>query len=81
VRGWIDGAMASAIADPDIRRHTITPYTDVRGVCRALGIAGTDRVVAVLVANGAVHWQHAGAAGREPVAALVATIVGPGSPR
>jgi hypothetical protein len=60
LRGWIDGGMAGAIPQPRIRAHTLTAYTDVAGVRRALGIADSGQVVAVLVADGTVRWQAAG---------------------
>lgn len=62
VRSWIDGGMTQAIGDAGIRAHTVTAYTEVGRVCRALGIDGSRAVVPVLVVDGLVRWQ-----GRGPV--------------
>lgn len=48
-RGFIDGGMRSGIPDPAQRERTITLYTDVAALQRALGIAGTDTIHAVVV--------------------------------
>lgn len=70
LRGWIDGGMAGAIADPEIRAHTLTAYTDVGAVQRALGIDGSGAVVALLVVDGDVRWQATGAVDPARLAAL-----------
>jgi len=72
VRGWIDGGMTQAISDLAIREHTLTAYTDVRAVCRALGVVGVGRVVPVLVAGGRVRWQGAGPVDDAQLAKLLA---------
>jgi len=82
-RGWIDGGMARAIPDRDVRIHTLTTYTDVSAVLGALGVAGTGRVIAVLVAGGMVRWFAAGTARQAAIAELVdcvAEIRGRGGP-
>jgi hypothetical protein len=43
-RRFIDGGMKAAIPDPATRRRTITVYTDVGAVLRALDLPGTDAV-------------------------------------
>ncbi len=48
-RGLIDGGMAQAVRDPEVRRRTLTVYTDVRRVTDALDIHRTDTVTAMLV--------------------------------
>ena len=49
MRGFIDGGMTSGIRDPEILARTITVYTDVGSVQRALAIQSTDKVEALIV--------------------------------
>jgi hypothetical protein len=70
-RGWIDGGMARAIPDREVRIHTLTTYTDVRGVLSALGVHGTGQVVAVLVVDGTARWRSVGTASQAAIAELV----------
>jgi hypothetical protein len=70
-RGWIDGGMARAIPDREVRTHTLTSYTDVGAVLAALGVRGTGRVIAVLVAAGCVRWMAVGTGSTAAVAELV----------
>jgi hypothetical protein len=80
LRGWIDGGMAGAIGNPEIRAHTLTVYTDVGVVQRALGIAGSGAVVAILVVDGEVRWQTTGAVDPARLAGLRSALdrVAPG---
>ncbi len=49
MRGFIDGGMTAGIRDPEILARTITVYTDVSKVQRALAIPTTDKVEALVV--------------------------------
>jgi hypothetical protein len=49
VRRFIDGGMSSSIGDPDVLARTITVYTDVPALQRALAIPGSDHVWALVV--------------------------------
>ncbi len=49
MRGFIDGGMTAGIKDPEILARTITVYTDVSSVQRALAIETTDKVEALVV--------------------------------
>ena len=70
LRGWIDGGMARAIPDVEVRTHTLTAYTDTRAVRRALGIPGPGQVAAVLVAGGMVAWTAFGPVTADAVTGL-----------
>jgi ribosomal protein L30/L7E len=48
-RSFIDGGMRAGIQDVAIRQRTLTVYTDVRRVLKALGLRSTDHVVVALV--------------------------------
>jgi hypothetical protein len=65
--------MATAVADPALRRHTVRSDTDVRGVCRALGTAGTARVVAARVRNVEVRWRAVGSVDTVRITAILAS--------
>ena len=55
-RPLIDGGMRAGIPDPAVRARTLTVYTDVGRVLRALGVRSTRHVVAVLAEpSGAVR--------------------------
>lgn len=71
-RGFIDGGMVAAIRDVEVRRRTLTVYTDLRRVLRPLGLADASEVcVLVLGADGAVRARAVG----EPTPERVRTIV------
>jgi hypothetical protein len=70
-RGLIDGGMRSAIPDPGTRRRTLTVYTDVGSVLRALALEGTGTIAVVAVApGGAIVWQGLGEFDPEKAAGL-----------
>ena len=70
-RPVIDGGMTAAIPDPKTRAHTLTTYTDVGRVKRALGIDDSDRIVVVLAdREGGITWFHRGERSDEAVAGL-----------
>lgn len=61
-RRFIDGGMAAAIPDPAVRRRTLTAYTDVGRVTRALEISSTATItVLVLDEEGELRWRATGA--------------------
>ena len=49
LRGFIDGGMRSGIADAAQRERTVTLYTDVGALQRALGISGTRSIHTVVI--------------------------------
>jgi hypothetical protein len=70
-RGTIDGGMRAGIPDPDVRRHTLTAYTDVGALARALEISSLDTVQVFLVdCDGTVRWRAEG----EPAATSFAEL-------
>jgi hypothetical protein len=70
-RHRIDGAMTAAIPDPKTRAHTLTTYTDVGRVTRALGVDDTDRIVVVLAdREGEIEWLHLGERTEQAAASL-----------
>ncbi|MCX6386934.1 MAG: hypothetical protein NTV40_09975 [Solirubrobacterales bacterium] len=57
VRGFIDGGMAAAIADPKARARTLTVYTDVDRVRKGLCLPDTSQIAVVLCdRDGVVEW-------------------------
>jgi hypothetical protein len=64
-RPFIDGGMRAGIPDPAVRARTLTAYTDVGRVLRALGLRSTRHVVVVLA---------------EPSGAVRALVQGPFTP-
>lgn len=77
VRRLIDGGMVRGIPDPDARARTLTAYTDVGRVVRALGLDGTDEIAVVLVdRDGRIGWQGGGEPGEEQLSALAAALEG-----
>jgi hypothetical protein len=73
VRNAIDGGMATAIRDLAVRERTITVYTRLRPVVRALGLAGRgDVLVAALAPDGSILSSAIG----EPTPERVDAIAG-----
>jgi len=75
VRWFIDGGMTAGIADDDACARTLTSYTDVGAVQRALGLPDDSTICTVLTdRDGAVAWSATGpfteAAGEDLAAAL-----------
>lgn len=61
VRPYIDGGMRSGIPDASVRQHTITTYTDLGALTRALGIGDRDTVhVFLLDTHGRIVWRDSG---------------------
>jgi hypothetical protein len=74
-RRFIDGGMAAAIRDAGARRRTVTVYTDVGAVVRALELPGT-REIAVLALDraGEVRGRALGAFDEAKAAAVAAAL-------
>ena len=74
-RRFIDGGMAAAIPDREVRRRTLTIYTDVRRVTTALGLTST-RTIALVLADraGRVLWQGSGPHSEQAETALTAAL-------
>ena len=61
-RSFIDGGMAMAIGSAEVRKHTLTVYTDVWQVRDDLGLPDTRTIGAFLVGpGGQVGWRAQGA--------------------
>jgi hypothetical protein len=57
----IDGGMRSGVPDPEIRRSTLTVYTDVRSFQSSLEIASTETICVMLIDGaGEVSWNTSG---------------------
>jgi hypothetical protein len=70
-RGGIDGGMRAAIPDVNVRRHTLTVYTDVRAMAKDLGIETLDTIQLFLVdCQGTILWRASG----EPTAEALDTL-------
>ncbi len=70
-RGGIDGGMRAGIPDPDTRRHTLTVYTDLHALAKALEIDKLDTVQLFLVdCSGTILWRASG----EPDAASLDSL-------
>jgi hypothetical protein len=62
VRGYIDGGMRAGIPDADVRRHTLTTYTDLGRLAKTLSIEDFETVqVFLLDAAGEIVWRCSGA--------------------
>lgn len=60
-RFFIDGGMAAAIPDREVRAATLTVYTDVSRVVDALQIPTTETIHLFLVEpSGQIHWRGQG---------------------
>jgi hypothetical protein len=71
LRSGIDGGMRAGIPDVGVRRHTLTAYTDLGALARALELESLDTIhVFVVGCDGAVHWHGQG----EPTTAALAAL-------
>ncbi len=77
-RRFIDGGMATGIADPVVLARTITAYTDPVAFRRACGLQGGGRRIEVLLArrDGSVDWSAQGAPDAGSRAAFAAALAG-----
>jgi hypothetical protein len=70
-RSGIDGGMAAAIPDVNVKRHTLTAYTDLGALARDLDLPSFETVHVFLVdCGGRVRWRAEG----EPTAELLAAL-------
>jgi hypothetical protein len=74
-RSGIDGGMRAGIPDVSVRRHTLTAYTDLGALARALDLDTRDTVhVFVVDCDGSVRWHGEGEPNAEALDALEAAI-------
>lgn len=78
VRRFIDGGMAAAIRAREIRERTLTVYSNVRRVTRALGLEDT-RTIAVIVVDrdGRLRWVGLGGFERGTATELERALANP----
>ena len=70
-RSFIDGGMRAGIPDPGTRQRTLTAYTDIGDLCRALGIASTSTIALFVVSrDGIVVWSGSAAFDPDTAAGL-----------
>jgi hypothetical protein len=70
-RAGIDGGMRAGIPNPVVRRHTLTTYTDLDGLARALELGSLDTVYIFLVdCDGTIRWRGEGSPDAGMLAAL-----------
>jgi hypothetical protein len=75
MRSYIDGGMRAGIPDVDVRRHTLTTYTDLGALASALELPTFDTVyVFLLDAAGDIRWRGSGEADDAQVEALAAAL-------
>jgi hypothetical protein len=75
LRRFIDGGMRGGIPDPAARARTLTTYTDVDRVTRALRLSGPDAIALVLVdRRGQIEWQGGGEFDEEQLAQVAAAL-------
>ena len=74
-RSGIDGGMRAGIPDPDVRRHTLTAYTDLGALTRDLGIPSMKTIYVFLVdCQGNILWRAEGEPTQEALETLDAAI-------
>jgi hypothetical protein len=74
-RGAIDGGMRAGIPEPRVRRHTLTTYTDLRGLQRALDLPDLDEIhLFLLDRSGSIRWRGRGAYSEATLAQLTAAL-------
>jgi hypothetical protein len=74
-RSSIDGGMRAGIPDTNVRRHTLTAYTDLAQLASALELNSLDTVhVFVVDCDGTVRWHGAGEPSAEALEALEAAL-------
>jgi hypothetical protein len=75
MRGYIDGGMRAGIPDEDVRRHTLTTYTDLRLLADQLALPTFDTVYAFLLdGSGRIAWRGEGEADEEQVRGLAEAL-------
>jgi len=70
-RFFIDGGMKAAIPDAGVRQHTLTAYTDLDALVKALEIPDFETVhVYLLDPSGEIVWRGSGQIDEDQAAAL-----------
>lgn len=70
-RRFIDGGMRAGIPDPGTRKRTLTAYTDIGALTRALRIDSTNTIALFVVSrDGTVVWSARGAYDPDAAAGL-----------
>jgi hypothetical protein len=74
-RGAIDGGMRAGIADPHVRRHTLTAYLNLRDLQRTLDLPDLHDIhLYLLDGEGVVRWQGRGSYSQTTLEALTAAL-------
>jgi hypothetical protein len=74
-RRYIDGGMHAGIPDPFVRAHTVTAYTDLRTLTKALGIRTRNTVHAYLLdPEGRIVWRESGQVDDAKAASLAGAL-------
>jgi hypothetical protein len=74
-RSGIDGGMRAGIPDANVRRHTLTTYTDLSALAKALDLDTLETVhVFVVDCDGTVRWRGEGGPTSELLETLDAAI-------
>ncbi len=74
-RGYIDGGMRAGIPDVFVRQHTLTAYTDLGALTKALEVTSRDTVWVYLIdGEGRVLWRESGQVDDAKAAALAAAL-------
>jgi hypothetical protein len=80
-RRAIDGGMRAGIADPHVRRHTLTSYLSLSDLQRALGLTDLNDIhLFLLDRTGSVLWQDRGGYSEATLAALTAALQAAAAP-
>ena len=74
-RFYIDGGMRLGIPDVEVRRHTLTAYTDLRRLAEELDIPGFDTMHLFLLDRvGTILWRGSGEIADEQLEGLRAAL-------
>jgi len=74
-RSGIDGGMRAGIPDVNVRRHTLTAYTDLGALAASLGIDSFETVYLFVVdCDGTVRWRGEGEPSPKALTELEASI-------
>lgn len=74
-RASIDGGMRAGIPDPEVRRHTLTAYTDLNQLAEDLQLPSMDTIYVFLVdCSGTILWHAQGGPTNDLVGELDAVV-------